>query len=72
MRAHLVYRRFPASVRVEITPEVEQLARSRTEHLHRHIEAPITELLASAYLQGVNDTVQVIERRGWTPAEEGA
>lgn len=67
-RRQLVYQRFPASQRVEITAGADRLAHDRTAHLYRHVEMPINDLLAYAYLQGINDAVQVIEKTGWSPA----
>lgn len=59
-----VHLRYPASTRQEIPPGALQLARARTSHLHRHVEMPVCDLLANAYLQGITDAVYTIERRG--------
>lgn len=66
-KRRMVTLRFPASDRVEVPPGAFKLARERTAHLHRHVEQPVTELLGHAYLQGINDAMQVIERTGWLP-----
>lgn len=59
--------RYPASTRQDIPPGAQRLARERTKHLHRHVEMPVLDLLANAYLQGITDAVYAIERRGGLP-----
>lgn len=59
----MVHLRVPASTRREVPEGALRLAEQRTSHLYRHVEVSIAVLLSNAYLQGVDDTVQVVERR---------
>ncbi len=67
--------RLPRSREEKIPAEAKNLARSRTRHLIARIEyAPLTDLLADAWLQGVTDGAQVSMKEtaaGRTPADKG-
>lgn len=63
-RRHMVTLRYPASTKRVVPDRFLRLARDRTEHLHRHCaNEPIRNLLASAYLQGIEDAVETHIRR---------
>lgn len=63
-RRHMVTLRYPASEKRDVPERFLRLARDRTEHLHRHCATePIRDLLASAYLQGIEDCVETHIRR---------
>jgi hypothetical protein len=51
---------------VEVPAPMIDLAKRRTDFLFRYIQygdRPMREILASAYMQGMNDMFDVIERR---------
>lgn len=51
---------------IEIPAPMIDLAKRRTEFLFRYIQygdRPMREILASVYMQGMNDMFDVIERR---------
>lgn len=54
------------SERYDVPQEFHDLATRRTEFLFRHIQfgdMPMKNVIASAYLQGMNDCVEALERR---------
>lgn len=63
--------RFPRAERREVPDSVFALAEGRTKHLGATaLREPLGHLLVSAYLQGLNDAVRVIEKNGLPePAE---
>lgn len=48
-------RRYPASELVEVPPSMFEVAERRTKHLQPMAHMAVAELLAHAYLQGMND-----------------
>ena len=71
----------PASRQSEVPPRMWHLAHSRTEYLHRlAFTMSPRDLVANAYLQGLNDAIDTfdtrrdeppmmeIPREGWKPA----
>jgi hypothetical protein len=54
--------RLPASKQMEVPASVWSLAHKRVAHLERlAFRMPIADLLANAYLQGINDTIQTFD-----------
>ena len=52
---------------IEVPKSAVELARKRTEFLFRHMQygdSPMRMILASAYLQGMNDMFDALEARG--------
>lgn len=63
VRRNFTVRRFPPHAATPVTDDIWNLARNRTEHLGAFaMDRPIHDLLASAWMQGVTDTGQVIDR----------
>jgi hypothetical protein len=57
----------PRSERYDVPEPFIDLARRRTEFLFRHMtygDMPMRHILASAYLQGMNDCVEAMDKRG--------
>lgn len=57
----------PRSERYDVPQQFIELAQRRTEFLFRHMtygDMPMRHILASAYLQGMNDCVEAMDRRG--------
>ena len=55
---------FPMSEEREVTPGILKLAGSRTEHLYRMLPyRAAADLLANAYLQGMTDALETIDKR---------
>jgi hypothetical protein len=57
----------PRSERYDVPQQFMDLAQRRTEFLFRHItygDMAMKHVLASAYLQGMNDCVEAMDRRG--------
>lgn len=65
MTARKVVVTYPASKQMEVSRAIAAVAESRTRHLHRRtaFTAP-ADLLVDAYLQGVGDTMETLDRRG--------
>lgn len=58
-----VTRRFPRHKAEDVSREAFSLARNRTEHLGALVmDKPLADLFANAWLQGVADAAQVIDR----------
>lgn len=55
------------TVEAEVPASTIELARRRTEFLFRHMQygdSPLRMILASAYVQGMNDMFDTLEARG--------
>jgi hypothetical protein len=54
---------YAASKKIEIAAGLFVLAENRTRHLHRHAhDTAISELLVNAYLQGLTDAIDTLDK----------
>lgn len=54
---------YPLAEEREVTPGIQALASKRTEHLHRMLpHRTAADLLASAYLQGMTDALETVDK----------
>lgn len=55
---------YPATRKAEISHAIAAVAESRTRHLYRlAADTAPSELLVSAYLQGVTDAIDTLDKR---------